>query len=412
MKNTMQLKKYCKTALQASCLLGSVVIVGTSVEAEGKMIITPKITADWRYDTNYGKVELVERAVSTYAVRPGLVYGYTTGKSRVELSYVANAEFYEGEDDNSFTQILSVGDDDYVGHTLKFFAETRLTERLSIGLGEAYIYTRDSASLDQYSNITAREKYTLNRFSPTLMYVFGERFSFSTQYTNLITDYSNDTNPTGVPLEDSTENRGVFDLAYNLNQTTSLDVEYKIWDRNYELNTSDNMSNQFMANFSKSYSYFTLAGGLGYHNRSFDKAGLGDMDVIPWKLEISGQHSPNTTGIPKSQMLISLSQNFNDAGTGEQYYTATRADFSFGMLILEKLNILVKGYFQNSDYENRNREDDTVSFSGGVDYLMNDYVTIGLEAGYDGRDSNTRGYDYGNSWVMLEFFCNYDMGSK
>ena len=408
----MQIKKYCKAVVLSSALLGSLAVTGSSVAAEGGMIIKPMVTVDWRYDTNYGKGEIVERAVSTYAIRPGLEAGYTTGKMRIELSYVANAEFYHDEDDNRFTALLPVDDDNYVGHTFEFLAESRVTERLSLGLGESFMYTRDPASSDQYSNLTTREKYTINRFSPIMIYSFGKKFSLLNQYTNLVTDHSNDKNILGFPLEDSVENKGLFDFAYQLNRTMSIELAYQVWGKNYDLNTSDYLSNQIMANFSKSYSYFTLTGGLGYHNRNFDKAGLEDMDVVPWTLAISGQSSPDTTEIPKSQMLISLSQNFNDAGTGEQYYTATRVDFSFGTLFVEKLNTFVKGYFQNSDYENSNRDDDTISFSGGVDYLINDYVTLGLEAGYDDRDSNTIGYNYDNSWVMFQLVCNYDLGSK
>ena len=91
---------------------------------------------------------------------------------------------------------------------------------------------------------------------------------------------------------------------------------------------------------------------------------------------------------------MSLGSNLNDIGTGESYYTSTRFDAVVTYLFFERLNSTLKGWYQNSDYKTSDREDDRFFFSGALDYLIKDYFTVGMEAGYEDRDSNVASYNF------------------
>lgn len=172
-----------------------------------------------------------------------------------------------------------------------------------------------------------------------------------------------------------------------------------------------------MANITRTYKKLSVTGGLGYHDRSFDEDGLEDIDAFAWRLAVNGQSGGDPDEMesgetPRSRMMFSLSQNLNDIGTGEQYYTATRLDAMVSRLFMEKLDASLQGYYQLSDYEKTDREDDTWKVTGAVKYLMKEWVTLGCETGYENRDSNVADKDYDNFHVMFNAEFNYNLGSR
>ena len=95
----------------------------------------------------------------------------------------------------------------------------------------------------------------------------------------------------------------------------------------------------------------------------------------------------------------------------------TKVGAEAGYLFKEKINFVLEGYYQNSDYEFKEkdgleRDDDTWHGSGKVDYRISDMVVAGVEYGYETRDSNKDYKDYDNEYVMLHVDLVYDFGSK
>ena len=116
----------------------------------------------------------------------------------------------------------------------------------------------------------------------------------------------------------------------------------------------------------------------------------------------------------RNRMEISLSQNFNDYGAGDNYYKATRVDISLGRLCLEKLDFTLAAAYQQSDYEESAtaRADDTWQISGNLDYMINERFTLGCKLGYETRDSNNAGYDYDNTYALLNLKFAYDFMTR
>lgn len=392
------------SVLAALCLI----LTGSQAFAQ-HLVVKPHIQGDWQYDSNFHKAENKEKTVHTYTVQPGLDFGYTTDKTRMTLDYTLKRFMYDDKDKNMIGQ-RNADDYDYTGHNADFRFITQPTQRIELGLDNTFMKTRDSAAAYDNDNSIERHKYTLNRFSPRILYRFGEKFSLGLKYTNLLTDYSDDGPGQG---EDSVENRGGLTWTYNLTPRTSLDLDYQIWERDYDKNSSDYTSNQVMVNAKHQVNYLTFGAGVGYHNRDFDKdVTSGDIDKFVWKMSVLGQNPPDARSIPKHSIYLALGSNLNDSGTGDSYYESIRLDARLTYLAMERLNCILSGFYQNSDYETSSRDDDRWLVSLGADYLINPFFTIGLSGGYEERDSNYAGKSFDNHYVMLKANFNYDLAYK
>ena len=194
------------------------------------------------------------------SVKPGFDFGYATDRSDVTFSYTLSRENYYDKDDVP-AGAPDADDDNYVGHDLQLFAQSQLTDKILVSLDESYLLTREPGSSDIYNNEVDRNKYSINRVTPRLIYTFREGLDIGLQYQHTLHDYSRTTQ------EDSTENRGILNFICNLNRYNALDLKYQIWRRAYDMNSSDYTSNQVTLNYNREATYLKFNIGAGYHNR-------------------------------------------------------------------------------------------------------------------------------------------------
>ena len=379
--------------------------------AQGRLVIEPYLDVGWKYDSNFYFSDKKEKAADTYIVKPGLKFGYTTDKSLVSLDYYADIQRYDDHDDyktNTSDDETAEGQD-YVGHMATFSAQSQITHRLLIGLDNVFLKTRDAANSDVNSNGVARLKYTLNTFTPRVVYNFGDKFGMGLKYTNHLTDYTDEGKG-----EDSYEDRGTLNLFYYFNSKMSLDLDYQYWTRDYDKASIDYDTQQFLLNFNRQINFLTFSIGAGYQARSFgdNNAGVMDFETFIWNASVQGQNETNDRGIPRTSVYLALGSRYNDNGSGNSYYEARRLDVAVSHLIMDKLNCTLAGYFQNSDYENNSREDDRWHASLRLDYFINDFFTCGLEGGLEERDSNTAGKDFEKKYLMFNLKMDYDFAPK
>jgi len=376
----------------------------TNAWAAGKIVIQPKIHNGFEYNSNFWKSDDNEVSVHTYYIKPGLVFGYETPKTAVHLDTTVNSYWYNDQETPP-ANVRDASDDNFIGTTTKFDADHQITDRINIGVTDELYVTRDPARSDGNSNSTNRDKYTINYFEPNVYYEFSEKFGFLVKYRNTVTDYEKN-------LEDSDENRGIFDLYYNLNRRSSVYLDYSVWKRTFDQDSSDYTSNFVSLNYENQFRYFTVQGGAGYHHRSFSDSEEDDLDIFPWNINITGQDPDTTRKTTRSYLSLDVGQRVNDDGSGNQYFTASYIRFEGAYKFLRKFEALVSADFQNSDYENSSRDEDTYRFSGGIGYQVLDYLTLGIEGGVENRDSNISGNDYDDTFVLLTLNFDYDLGSR
>lgn len=395
-------KKYIVTTLLA--VAGCVAV---AVPAQSKINIETMVVTGFEHNTNFWAAETNEVAVDTYFVKPGITLGYETAKSKIEAELVVESFWYH-DSDTPPAGVRDSSDDDYVGFSANISAETQVTDRLTLAIEDSIYKTRDPAQSDAFSDSVARDKYVINRVTPSLYYDFGNKFAFELKYSNIYTEYSDDVS------EGSTEHRGVANLFYNLNSLSSVYLSYNFWERDYDGTTSTYTSNEVKLNYVRQFHYLSMDVGAGYHNRSFDDTSREDLDMFSWHAILKAQNPPAPAADPRAHMLLSVSQNYNDAGTGDQYYVATRLDAEVGYIFMDKVETLLTGYYQNSDYENdpSERSDDTYSVSGILGYQFWEYGKVNFELGYKKRDSNIAGLSYDDTFASVSLDFNYDLGSR
>ncbi len=388
-----------RTIVFAGCIM-----LASNSFAAGRIVIQPKALMGFQNNSNFWLAEDQEVSVNTNSVKPGLVFGFETPKTNVALDATVDLYWYDDQDTPP-DGVSDASDDDYVGFTGEFGADHQLTDRLNIGLTDELYVTRDPARADASSNSISRDKYTINYFEPKVYYELDDKFGIQAKYRNTFTDYEKD-------LEDSKEHRGIFDLYYNLNRSSAVFLDYQVWARDYDQDSTAYTSNLVTLNYEKQFNYFTIKGGAGYHHRSFDVDTIEDLDMFSWKVEISGQDLESTLATTKSRVSLNFGQEMNDDGTGDSYFKATFVELEAGYRLFEKLELSGTGGFQNSKYETDPRDEDTYLISVRLAYQALEFLTVGVKGGYETRDSNVDGNGYDDRFILLSLDLAYDLGSR
>ncbi len=393
-----------KKIYSISAIIGCLMFSANVNAEESKIVIKPRVDVGYQYNSNFWKAEDEEVAVGTTYIKPGVTLGYETARTQISLDTALQAYWYDDIDTPS-AGIQDSSDDDYVGFSGILSGNYQLTDRVNIGLSDEVYVTRDPAQADSNSNSVDRDKYTINYFEPSVYYELSDKFGLLAKYRNTLTDYEED-------LEDSNENRGIFDIYYNLNRSSTIFLDYQFWKRDYDQTSSDYTSHLVTLNYQREFKHFTLTAGGGYHHRSFDESALDDLDMLSWNFQILRQDPDSTAQTSRSRLALDIGQDMNDDGTGDEYFTSTYARFSGAYRFTGKLEASASASYQNSDYEESTREDDKYKFSAKLAYQPLYFLTLGLEAGTETRDSNLAGYDYDDTFVLATIDIDYDFAKK
>ena len=380
----------------------AVLLSSMSICMAQNLSIRPKISTSWQVDSNYYHAQDLEREVYTYKIQPGIRVDFEAAKSTLMLDYSLDAYYYDDRDSIPPGE-QPTDDDDFVGHTFTGEARYQAFDRLLVGLNESYYKTRDPGESDIFSDSIDREKYYINRLTPLVVYDFGPKFTVRLQYRRTdINYYPSD-------IEDSIEDRGLFNLVYNFTRRTSMDLEFQYWEKDYDAGTSDYSSNQTKLIFKKQLRIFEISAGAGYQNRNFDDSELDDIDVFTYHLDLDGQ---GTLANRRTYVSLNFEQNFNDQSTGNNYYTATRFILRGGHEFSRKLSGDLEASYMIADYEESSRNDDITEFSGSISYKLARWLTFSVTGGIEERDSNISGLDYDNTYFMANLEFAYNIGKK
>jgi hypothetical protein len=380
--------------LTSVCMICAVV----AQSALAEMSLRPKMRLEQEYTDNYFRSEDNEADIWVTSVNPGMEFKYFTDRSNVALDYVFSYFWHnENEDD------VDSSDLDYAGHNLNFFAAHRFLTRLTLGVTEEFIRTREPASTDRFNDIVNRNKYWRNRVEPYLQYDIAEKGEARLAYRNEQFNWEQ----TDPGQEDSSENRGILTLTYNLNATNHLDLQGMMWNRDYDGDLSDYDSYQGELTYRREFSSWLKGeAGAGYQKRDFDESGLDDMDEFIFHIMVDA-----ATDV--SKLNFAFERNIVDFTISNEYFTAYRADLNGEYIFIDVIRAYAGGYYQNSDYENSSREDDTYNGHVGVGYSFLDKMfEVGLEYDFTTRDSSESGLDYDENRVFLRIDFIYDTGLR
>jgi len=379
------MKKYYVGAI-ALALLVSGIWTAASRADQTRKSITPLVNLSAQYDSNFFKTDKNEEDVITFLAQPGIEAAVETERSHLSLYYTLDAYFYDEDIDEDL---------DFIGHTLRFDAGTMSrSKRLKIRLKNDYKRSRDQSYTDYLTTSTNRAEYGINIFNPEVQYIFGNAV-LGLGYQNVLINYDNGDDLSG---EDSTENRGIGRIDYNLDMRNSLGAQFEYWKMDYDKDSIDYDAWQGKALYTRRGKFFSLNAGAGYQDREFDSQ-LDDTDKFVGHLAIGG-----TSG--GSSFTVRADRNLNVDGDNNQYYTTNKLSIKLEhTLDNSNLKLGLLGSAQNSDYEFINREDDIYSIEGSAEQPLFHWLNLSLTAGYEKSDSDKDVNDYDNVYgmVMLGF---------
>jgi hypothetical protein len=377
-----------KSLLISLFVVASFIYASLSLAAQTNVTSRLLLNLGFVHDSNFYYDPVNENSVTTYLVQPGFELGYETGKSEITLRYTLDANYYDES-----------AEDDFYGSTASLMGDFALTDRLSFNLSDNFVYTRDSADLDDLGNIRTREKYYQNRLRALFSLDFEPKFTTQFGYQNWITDYKDNIST------DSMGHQGIADLIYHLNSSTSLDLEYHYWDMDYDGIVSDYTSNQLSLVARKEFRIVNMEAGVGYQKREFDEPALEDVEVVPYRFSLHGR---STSG--KSRFTLSAVQNFNFLDESDEgYYEANRYSLGLEYDLTGKITVGARGYYQNSDYEDSIRDDDIYNILADINYQIRERIAFYFSAGYENRDSSIASEEYDNTEIIGQLRFSHDI---
>jgi len=360
--------------------------------------IQPDMTVEEQYTSNFFRAQLHPTAVWITRVSPGIKVEALTDRSRLELNYHFNYYWYHGV--NAITDLSRLN---YPGQDLNLYAATQLSSKLTLGVNEDFILTREPAYADAFSLIREPDKYERNRILPMLTYDIAEKGEVKLGYRNEIFNYLQPTDPSH---EDSTENRGILTLTYHLNSTNHLDLENQYWSRNYLGNiNSDYNSYQSLLIFRREFSsYLEGHAAAGAQYRDFMQSSLSNLTIFAYSLGLTGHTE-------KSKLYVSFEHNLNDFTVGDQYFTAYLVRINGEHTFLGRIRAFVGGFYQFADFIDSPRKDSYWNTSVGIGYLFFDQrLELSVEYDYYDRKSNQPGYSYIENQVYFRVSAHHDFG--
>ncbi len=377
-----------------------------TANAVNKFTVTPKGAVSLKNESNFYNVKTTEREVQTTYIEPGIDLGFETSKSAVSLDYTLIYEDYDYKDpppDLADDWERQNDIDHFTGQSLQMFATTQPFDKLTLGLEDGFLKSRETSKRGPYEHEDGKIEYSQNQVAPILLYKLNENVSTELRYIRSMTDYDLTT------YDDSTENKGAFNLIYTFSPTFSMDFGYQKWKRDYGDLIPDYTSDQANLNLKKQFRYSSIEAGAGYQTREFDNE-MEDIDTFTYQISIDAKNPPD--GDTRSYLKFTVSQNFNDHAN---YFKAQQYILEIGHVFLEKISLDFDTAYQNNDFEHSERVDDTIRYSGTLGYIFKDWITMNFSAGSEIRDSNILEpdrNDYKNKYVMLTVDAKYNVGSR
>jgi hypothetical protein len=368
----------------------------TAIGAEFR--VRPTIILEQEYSDNFYLSEYDEVGVWRTGIKPGVHVEGLTGRSRFNLRYFMPYYLHSGS-----KGLIDSSRDDYLGHDLSFSAATRPTKRLTVGVLDDYILTREPTSADQLSAEVDRSKYWLNRVEPFIVYDIAEKGEIRLAYRYGALNYLE-----RRFLEDNAfENRGIMTLTYHLNSSNHLDLDNNYWTYRYDGVNSDYTAFQSELIYRRDFNTFMTGYiGGGYQWRSYDAEYLDDQNGFIFDMGLNG-------ATDLSRLDLQLQYRPVDFTQYDDYFSAFRADLRFERFLLQAFWGYLGGYYQFSDYDERDREDNSWEGFVGARYpFFRERMELGLEYNHRERDSTEVGRDYQENRLFFRLSAFWDFGNK
>jgi hypothetical protein len=396
---------YCAGKRRCGVLLLSALIMAIAAcwgagPSWAEVKIQPLLELEIGHSDNYYRTKENKAKVWIYRASPGIDLTYNSETTTLSTNYMLN--FYWYENDGGGDQ-RSVSEDDYIGHDFLFNFAHRIGERTTLGLQDQFFLTREPAFADTFFIPVDRARYWRNRFEPFISYDLIERGTVKLAYRHENLRWIDDE----LGYQDSDENRGIINLIYKFSGTQQLDLEGQYYKRDYEGDSSDYTTTEVQLYYRHEFNEY-LKGyvGAGYQRREFDQEGLDDIENPVFSANLNARTDVTFLDATLRHGLV-------DYTVFDLYYKSTRFDLQFWRLVGDSIRLGLGGYYQFSEFEQSDREDDWLNAYGFVGYkFWQDQCELRLRYSWTNRDSNLDIFDYTENQIFLTLFTAFNLGGE
>jgi len=242
-----------------------------------------------------------------------------------------------------------------------------------------------------------RGRFDSNLFMATVDWEITEKLRFKFDYSNFYLNYDEQV----WNFKNRSDNAGDLYGFFQFSEKTSVFLEYKYIDVAYDVaSLSDNTQNLLYGGISwDTTDKLTLLFKVGYQDKAFDNEVYEDYDGLALDFQTTYRYSE------KTNMEFSFYYvNEESDSTFASDKNVFGLNFGYNQKFSEKLSGTVFFQFENAEYNqtvDNTREDMTVFFRPGVQYLFREWLRGEVAYIYDQRDSNGEIYDYKTNTFLV-----------
>jgi hypothetical protein len=367
------------------CLsISTIVLLTAKVAIAKNYILEPILDAGVRWDSNYFYTPDNESSVGTWLTQPGVRFGYQGKRTQFKLQATLDGTVYSGRE----------GDiDSFVGYTAAadLHNSPAAFRRLTLGLQDILMYTRNPDLLGELRRSTNRGLYKINRLNPYVEYEL-DRFRTSLSYENIAVKYDEDGNG------DNMLHNCIIKALYKMNRTFEVGPRIKLESMSYDGSTDDYQGLDMGAYLTRNGKFIDIQAGVGYHKREIDDAANSNLNDASWQLGIQSQN----TGFRKTVFSLTLLGDINDAVTDDGYYSTWQLKGAVKRKLFKHLELGFNALYAQDDYKLTDREDDIWRIGATAGYTVTSWLKLDLELMRQQRDSTRDAYDYANNSCMIK----------
>lgn len=385
-----------KQSLMKMALISSIsVIMFIPIEiSAAELDVYTRVDAQEEYSSNIYLTKKDHVSDLTACLTPSLNLKWYTPKSKLSLKYNLNVVEYDFKEDARFR---SQEKDYLLWHQFKLEVGTHtrafLGKRLHLNFVEEFFQNDDPHRLER-GYLIGRTEYYVNRYSPQIRYLFGDKVQLLIKYTRENLNYDHQ------DFEDSVEDRGTASVRYLLNSKNRLSAEYHYAERDFDASQDYKFNHGWFKLHHIANSYIEGEVGAGYQIRDYSDGIVSDWSgcTALARLDV---HTQN-----KFKSRLTYQFNPNTIGT-YVFYTIHRLDLNLEFKPIPSLTLVIDPFIQWDTYKRPEKLRDHIGGAGGrIGYRFNEDWKI--ECGYHflKRSANVITYNYQDH----NFFVSVSMG--
>jgi hypothetical protein len=400
----------------------------SALQAEGRikfgnLTIVPSVTAQAVYDDNIylgnGKSSggLAEDDVQDWIthVKPGILFNFNfPERGSLNLGYQGDWAFYDDYSDNDWNSQQGKLDFNYNAPAGLILGVTDTYNRSEDPYGDANQYGLGQVTKRWTNDLRTRAGWELGKTFRTILY-----------FNHYKQDYKYEKDD----AQDYEDMEGGIGFGAKFLPKTWGFVRYFYGQREY---TEDNVTLNLNEDTNSDFSWHRVSAGLtwdpaakiqgelnvGYQWNAFnnDRTPTGALrdDQDTWVAETSLNYKP----IESTTLSLTLARAVRVTGADKnEYFEDTSVGFNLRQEFLRKLVFSAGFTYSLNDYENAtavdiwgrpvDREDDNYIATAGLDYNIQDWISLGVAYKYNQKNSNDDSNDFTDNQVMATLKLSY-----